>query len=58
MMFSGYIGHIKVFGVILVILVITYYFGHYRVSRIILVILEFFRFIFIILGILCVFWLF
>ena len=39
--FLGEFGHIRVFGVILVILGVQYYFGHYGVSRVILVILEF-----------------
>jgi hypothetical protein len=39
--FRGYIGHIEVFGVILVILGVRYYFGHYGVFGVILVILEF-----------------
>jgi hypothetical protein len=39
--FWGEFGHIRVFGVILVILGVRYYFGHYGVSRVILVILEF-----------------
>jgi hypothetical protein len=37
----GEFGHIRVFGVKLVILGVRYYFGHYGVSRVILVILEF-----------------
>jgi hypothetical protein len=39
--FWGEFGHIRVFGVILVILGVRYYFGHYGVSKVILVILEF-----------------
>jgi hypothetical protein len=39
--FWGEFGHIRVFGVILVILGVWYYFGHYGVSKVILVILEF-----------------
>ena len=44
--FWGEFGHIRVFGIILVILGVQYYFGHYGVSKVILVIL----------GVLSVFW--